>query len=254
VERGFRPVLVPLQRAGFRFDFSRLAAAITPATRAIIFSQPANPTGVVYSDEELARLAGLLREKSAGAIVPPVIVSDECWRDVVFPPDSFASPLRHYDSTLIVYSFGKTLLMQGQRIGYVAVSPRMKGREALRQLLPTLCRVMGFCTPTELMQVAIRKLLAHTLDLRDLRARRDAMMTALRSYGYSVIPPQATFFLYVRSPDPDDFAFTQKLASRGVFVLPGALFHDQGHIRISMTASEEMISRALPIFRSALAS
>jgi aspartate aminotransferase len=111
---------------------------------------------------------------------------------------------------------------------------------------------MGFCTPTALMQLAIRKLLAHGPDVEQLRARRERLCSALRSYGYSVVPGEATFFLYVRSPDPDDFGFTEKLASKGVFVLPSSLFHDSGYFRISVTASDEMVERALPAFASAV--
>jgi len=252
VQMGFKPVLVPLKRVTFRFDFALIENAITPATRAIIFSQPANPTGIVYADEELAQLAKLLQQKSAGRPEPLLVISDECHRDVVYAPNAFVSPLRHYDATIIVYSFGKSLLMQGQRIGFIGISPRTRGRECLQRLLERNCRMMGFCTPTALMQVAIRKLLAHGPDLTRLAARRDRITSALRSFGYSVISPQATFFIYVRSPNPDDFAFTEKLASKGVFVLPGSLFHDPGYVRISVTASDKMVDRALPVFRSLL--
>jgi aspartate aminotransferase len=112
--------------------------------------------------------------------------------------------------------------------------------------------MMGFCTPTALMQLAIRKLLAHGPDLQRLSARRELLSSALRAYGYSVVPGQATFFLYVRSPDPDDFAFTERLASKGVFVLPSSLFHDSGYFRVSLTASDEMVERARPVFESAV--
>jgi aspartate aminotransferase len=128
---GIKPVLVSLTRDAFHFDLACIERAITPATRAIIFSQPANPTGVLYCDEELARLAELLREKATGSSQPPILIADECHRQVVYLPDKFVSPLQHYDATVIVYSFGKSLLIQGQRIGYAAVSPRMPSRESL---------------------------------------------------------------------------------------------------------------------------
>jgi len=249
---GIKPVLVPLTRDAFHFDLAGIERAITPATRAITFSQPANPTGVLYCDEELALLADLLRKRVAGGDESLILIADECHRQVVYLPNKFVSPLRYYDATVIVYSFGKSLLIQGQRIGYAAVSPRMPSRATLGQGLERACRMMGFCTPTSLMQLAIRKLLAHGPDLQRLSARRERLCSALRSYGYSVVPGQATFFLYVRSPDRDDFAFTERLASKGVFVLPGSLFHDSGYFRISVTASDEMVERALPVFASAV--
>lgn len=200
----------------------------------------------------MARLADLLRQKAADCNELPILVSDECHRQIVYPPNKFVSPAQYYDATVVVYSFGKSLLIQGQRIGYAAVSSRMPSRESLARALERLCRIMGFCSPTALMQLAIRKLLVHAADVQRLGARREWLASALRSYGYSIVPGQATFFLYVRSPEPDDFAFTEKLACRGVFVLPGSLFHDSGYFRTSVTASDKMLERALPVFASAI--
>jgi aspartate aminotransferase len=106
--------------------------------------------------------------------------------------------------------------------------------------------MMGFCTPTALMQLAVRRLLDRTPpQLAALEQRRRRAVTALRDAGYELVPPEATFFVYPRSPDPDDFAFATRLAARGVLVLPSALFHHPGHFRISLTATDEMLEEAL---------
>lgn len=248
VHLGLRPVLVPLERATLRLDLDRLASAIGPSTRAVVISQPANPSGVLYSAEELRALAALLEATAERFGTQPWIISDECHRDFVFAPASFISPLSYYDRTLIVYSFGKALFMQGERIGYLAVPPRVADRDELATTYERLCRMMGFCTPTSLMQLAVRRLVAFKQDLEPLVTRRARMVTALGSYGYDVPDSHATFFLYPRSPIADELAFVEALASHDVLVLPARLFHDTGRFRIAVTASDAVIDRALPVF------
>jgi aspartate aminotransferase len=213
----------------------------------VVLSQPANPTGIVYSRDELAALAALLRERDPR----PVLISDECHRDVCSDGVSVTSPIELYDETCVVYSFGKSLLVQGQRIGYIAVSPRISGGRTTAELMERTCRMMGFCTPTALMQLAVRGLLAHRprrlATIRTIQRRRELVVAALHAAGYDLVPPEATFFVYPRSPDPDDFAFTARLAARGVLVLPSTLFHQPGYVRIALTATDEMLERALRV-------
>lgn len=244
VQLGLRPVLVPVDPRTLRLDLERLRAAIGPATRAVVLSQPANPTGVVYTREELGALADLLRERDPR----PLLISDECHREIRGAGVAVTSPMELYDETCVVYSFGKSLLMQGQRIGYIAVSPRIAGGRAVAELLERTCRMMGFCTPTALMQLAVRKLLDRTPpQLAAIERRRARTVDALRDAGYELVPPEATFFVYPRSPDPDDFEHAARLAARGLLVLPSSLFHHPGHFRISLTATDEMLEAALHI-------
>jgi aspartate aminotransferase len=169
---------------------------------------------------------------------------------VLFEPEAFSSPAEHYPATCVVFSFGKGLFMQGQRIGYVAVSPHLEernGGDALARTLERLCRVMGFCTPTALMQLAIRRLLDAKPDLSALAARRERSVEMLTAAGYGLVPSQATFFLYPAIPGGDDLACMRQLAERGVLTLPARLFHHRGHLRLSLTATDAMLDRALPI-------
>ncbi|MDB4963603.1 MAG: hypothetical protein JWP01_3602 [Myxococcales bacterium] len=242
VQLGLRPVLVPVDPRTLHLDLDRLRAAIGPATRAVVLSQPANPTGVIYSREELMSLAALLQEVEPR----PLLISDECHREVRAEGVPLTSPIEVYDETCVVYSFGKSLLIQGQRTGYIAVSPRISGGRAVGELLERICRMMGFCTPTALMQLAVRRLLERKSPLlATIDRRRHRAVTALRAAGYDLVPPEATFFVYPRSPEPDDFAFATRLAARGVLVLPSAVFHHHGHVRISLTATDEMLDQAL---------
>lgn len=246
---GMTPVMVPPADDMTRFNLDAIAAALGPHTRAVIVSQPDNPLGTLRTPDDLEALAGLLDRSQTR----PLLISDECHRDILFEPDRFTSPMAYYDATAIVYSFGKSLFMQGQRIGYAAVSPRMPEHEDVARRLEQLCRVMGFCTPTALMQIAVRDLLDEKPDLAPIAERRRRVLEALQSAGYEVIPSEATFFLYVRAPEADDFAFAERLAARSVLVLPSSVFHHPGWFRISLTGSDEMIEKALPVFAAAMA-
>jgi aspartate aminotransferase len=234
------PILVPV-RPDLHLDLDRLRAAVGPRTRAVVLSQPANPTGVVYDAGELDALARLLLE----APDPPLLISDECHRDVHRPGLQVPSAIASYPNTAVVYSFGKLFGIQGQRIGYIAISPRMTGRRDMASVCAQLCRVMGYCTPTALMQIAVRALLGRTPDLSAIDRRRTRVVAALRQAGLSVVPPDATFFVYPRTPASDEITFVRLLASRGVLVLPASMFHHTGHIRLSLTATDAMIDEAI---------
>jgi aspartate aminotransferase len=248
---GLRARLVPVQAHDLRLDLDALDAAVGPATRAVILSQPANPTGILYGEAELRALGDLL----ARAPRPPLLISDECHRDFLIPPHAFRSPLAFYDRTCLVYSFGKSLFLQGQRIGYAAVSPRHPERRELARQLEQLMRITGFCTPTALMQRALEGLIPLRPHMGPIVERRAHAVEALAAAGYEVVPSQATFFLYPATPDRDgdDFAFTERLARRGVLVLPAPVFHHRGHFRIALTATGDMVRRALTVLAEELA-
>lgn len=248
---GYRPRLVPCDATTLRLDIDAIARALTPDTRLVVLSQPANPTGLVYSATELSALGEALR----AAPSPPLLVSDECHRDVVFAAHApMASPAAHYAATCIVYSFGKSWFMQGQRVGYVAVSPALPDAAAFAERLVTWCRVLGFCTPTALMQLAVRALAGRAPDVTAIVRRRARAVARLRAAGYDLVPSEGTFFLYPRVPlGMDDFAFAERLAEDGVLVLPAALFHHRGHVRLSLTARDSDVDAALDVLTAVAA-
>jgi len=240
---GLTAKLVPVDKRTLRLDLPAIEAALSPRTRAIILSQPANPTGLLYGAEELQGLGAVLMR----APTRPLLISDECHRDFTLAPHQFVSPVAFYDESCVVYSFGKSLFLQGQRLGYVAVCPRHPERRPYARLLERLMRVTGFCTPTALMQLALGNLAQLRPALAKLEERRARALDGLTKADYAVTPSQATFFLYPRTPGGDDFAFTERLARRGVLVLPADVFHHQGHFRISLTARDDMLDRALTV-------
>jgi aspartate aminotransferase len=239
--------LVPLGPSK-RVDLAAIESALTPRTGGVLFCHPGCPTGVVWSPGELADLARLLAAAERRHASALWVLSDEVHRDLVWSETAFHSALEFHPRTLSFYSFGKALALQGQRIGYLALSPRAPEREALRERLERCLRLMGFCTPTSLMQRALFHLLDHRPPLPALARRQRAVRDGLHAAGYEVCDAEATFFVYARAPLDDDFAFVERLAEEGVLALPSSMFHEPGFFRLSLTAREALLPAALDAF------
>ena len=249
---GGKPVKVPVMPIDHDLDVSAIAAAITPRTRMVIINTPNNPTGRIYPEETLTELASVLTEASARYGAPIYLLSDEPYARLVFSDASFASPAAFYPNTLMAYSYGKVLLTPGQRLGWLALAPTMPDREQMRGLIQIAQMACGWLFPNALLQHSIDDLEDLSLDLADLEAKRDLMGESLLALGYNLTLPQGTFYLWVRSPDDDDYTFATNLAGRGVIVLPGSATEGPGYFRISLTATRDTIERSLPVFAEAL--
>lgn len=245
---GGTPVRIDLAPPRFELPVDAIRGAITSRTRAIIINSPHNPSGRVYQQAELESLASLLR----GAPRPVYLISDESYCRILYDGRQFHTPVRYYDRSFLVYTYGKTLLTPGQRLGYVAMTPSMPQREDLRGALTVAQMVNGWSFPNAVMQYALADLEQASVDVNALQRRRDRMVDALREMGYETIKPEATFYVLVRSPMADDIAFTERLARENVFVMPGKVFELPGWFRISLTATDDMVERSLPGFAKVL--
>ncbi|MDR7159621.1 aminotransferase class I/II-fold pyridoxal phosphate-dependent enzyme [Arthrobacter sp. BE255] len=254
LEAGLVPVKVRINTTTFDLDLDAIEAAITERTRVVIVNSPNNPTGRIYPPELLVRLAELLASASERIGRRIYVVSDEPYNRIVFDGLRFHSPAEFYPYTLLAYSYGKTHLSPGERVGYLALPPTMPRGEGMSHAITSLQVAMGWVYPNALLQHALPELEKFSIDVGQLQRRRDRLVDALVGMGYRVRPPEGTFYLYVRSPIPDDEAFTNSLARRDVFVLPGVLFETPGFFRISLTANEDMIERSLPAFEAAIKS
>jgi aspartate aminotransferase len=248
------PVKVALKRPGFDLDLAALDAAIGPKTRLVIVNTPHNPTGRIYGREVLQELAELLERASARIGRRIYLLSDEPYRRLRFDGRGFDSPAAFYPWTLISYSYGKVLLSPGQRLGYLAISPLMpaKDRQALRDSLFSSQMALGWCFPNAVMQYAVPDLETLSIDQAALTRRRDRLMATLRAAGYEALLPEGTFYLWSRWPEGDTEKFWDALADRDVFVMPGSIMNAPRHFRISLTASDAMVERALPAFAEAV--
>ena len=246
---GLTPVQVTLPAPGFELDVAAIERALTPRTAAVLLSNPSNPAGRSYPAEGFTLLASALEaaERRWGRRI--TLIADETHRD--FTPDGLhADAATAWPATITVYSFGKYHFIQGQRIGYLAVSPRDPSREALALELVRWVRILGFCTPTALMQAAVPDLLQLRHDLGPIEHWRGLLTRELASAGYRVTPADATLFVYVATPDGvDDFEFIRRLAEVGTLALPAPVFHHRGHFRLSLTGGARMLEGGIASLR-----
>lgn len=245
------PRKVKLKVPTFDLDLSAIEAAIGPKTRLVIVNTPHNPTGRIYDDNTLKALAELLERASARYGHRVFLLSDEPYRRLRFDGRGFTSPASFYPWTLISYSYGKILLAPGQRIGYLAISPSMPSeeRKALRDVMFSTQMALGWCFPNAIMQYAVSDLENLSIDLTALARRRDLLAATLTKAGYEVLLPEGTFYLWTKWPKGDAEYRWNRLADRDVFVLPGSIMNATNYFRISLTASDSMVERALAAFR-----
>ena len=245
------PVKVHVRLDDNDLDLDAIGSAIGPRTRAVIVNTPNNPTGRIYPPATLAALSDLLTDASTRWGRPIWLISDEPYSRLVFSDAEFHSPSEFYPYTLISYSYGKILLTPGERIGWLALSPSIPDRQPLRDAIEVSQIAAGWLFPNAVLQYAIDDLEQLSIDLAGLEAKRDRLASELTESGYDLRVPEGTFYLWVRSPDTDDLAFCRRLADSNVLVLPGTVCEVPGYFRISLTASNDMIDRALPVFRAA---
>ena len=247
------PRKLKLKRPGFDLDLAAIEAAIGPRTRLVIVNTPHNPTGRIYGRDQLAALAQLLKRASAKLGRPVFLLSDEPYRRLRFDGRDFVSPAALYPWTLISYSYGKVLLAPGQRLGYLAISPLMPeaDRQALRDAMFSAQMALGWCFPNAVMQYAVPDLEGLAIDQAALARRRDRLTATLTYAGCEVLRPEGTFYLWSKWPKGDAERIWNRLADRDVFVLPGSIMDAPDYFRISLTASDAMIERALPSFEQA---
>lgn len=250
-----KPVRVKVNLNTFDLDLDAIDAAITKNTRVVIVNSPNNPTGKIYSPETLRALAAILTmhsERNGRAIY---LLSDEAYSRIIYDGRAFPSPTTFYPHSILIYTYGKTLLTPGQRIGFIALPPTMpqETRTALNPALTVSQISAGWSFPNALLQHALSDLEKLSIDIEHLQYKRDWLVRELQNMGYELHAPEGTFYLLPRSPMADDWAFAEKLIRHKIIVLPGAVVEMPGYFRVSLTANDGMIERALEGFKAALA-
>jgi len=243
---GGRLVVVP-PKADLTPDIGKLAAAITPKTRAILVNSPNNPSGVIYPASVFVEIEAML----ARASHPIVLVSDEPYRALVFDDVAVPEVPPLVSRSIVATSWSKSLAIPGERIGYLAFSPRMAEAAELFEACTFTSRVLGFVNAPALWQWVVAEVGDQVIDVSPYREKRDLMYEGLTRIGYQCVKPQGAFYVFPRTPIDDDVAFVRLLAEEGVLTVPGSGFGMPGHIRISLTVERETVVRALPGFERA---
>ncbi|MEL4897610.1 aminotransferase class I/II-fold pyridoxal phosphate-dependent enzyme [Crocosphaera sp. Alani8] len=242
---GGRSVLVSLEPEKFVLDCERISDAINDRTAAIVINSPHNPTGRVFSEKELSDLSLMLLEKSESLKRPIYLISDETFMRITYSGLPAPSPCAFYPYSFLAYGYSKQLLAGGQRIGYIALAPDFPDAEEVRPLINRdLAIANGWSYPSALMQRALPLFDNLCIDLQELKSKKDWLTAELKELGYSVVEPEGAYFLLVHCND-DDVALALSLLERGVSVLPGSTMGIPGYVRISLTATREMLRYAV---------
>jgi len=232
----------------FQPNLGRIAAAITPRTKAIVLNSPHNPTGAVYSAEFLLDLEALI----SGLDHPVTVIADEPYKSLIF--DGLTLPVipSLIRRTVVAYSWSKALGIPGERIGYLALSPCLVELEALRDACTFANRILGFINAPAIWQWVIAEVADLQIDPHPYQEKRDLLWEGLTRIGYEVTKPHGTFYMFPKAPIPDDLALVRGLMDEGILAVPGSGFGRAGYFRLSLTIPRRTIERALPGFERAL--
>lgn len=247
---GGKLVSVPADLDTFQISLDILEAHLTSHTQAVLVNSPNNPTGVVYSRQTLEGLAELLRRKSTQFGHPIYLIADEPYRELVYDGVEVPFLPTIYPNTLVCYSYSKSLSLPGERLGYVLVPKQVTDAEAVYAATAGAGRSLGYVNAPSLFQQVVSRCCDLTSDI-GVYERNCALLTdALREMGYHVAQPGGAFYLFPRSLEPDDMAFSERAKQFDLLLVPGSGFGAPGHFRIAYCVQTEMIERALPRFKA----
>jgi aspartate aminotransferase len=233
----------------FSLDLGAIEEAITDKTKAIIINSPNNPTGQIYSADELANLGKIL----AKAPQTIYLISDEPYRKIVYDNIAVPSIFTAYKNSMVVASYSKDLSLPGERIGYIAVHPEISDHGPLIGAMTLANRILGFVNAPALMQRVVAKLQGVTVDCSIYARRRELFCQILKEAGYEFTPPRGAFYLFPKSPIADDAAFVRLLADQKILAVPGRGFGMPGYFRLAFCVEDKVIAGAGDGFKKAMA-
>lgn len=239
----------------FTLDIAAMDAAITPRTRAVIINSPNNPTGQIYSAEEINALAEVLRKHSAANGRVIYLISDEPYRFLNFDGVEIPSMFKAYDATVVIGSFSKNLSLAGERIGFIGVNPALENGQELMAGLIMCNRILGFVNAPVVAQKLILQCMDSEVDLNIYRRRRDKMAKVLKDAGLEFTMPRGAFYFFPKSPTADESVFINALVEQRVLAVPGRGFGMPGYFRLAFCSiSEEAIEKSADSFKRAVES
>ncbi len=242
--------VVPPNTADFQPDLEEFEKRISKRTKAVIINTPNNPTGVVYSDETLRRIAGILERKQGEFQSQIALISDEPYRELAYDGVKVPFVTGYYRNTVICYSFSKSLSLPGERIGYLVIPDEMESAGEVFKAASIANRVLGCVNSPSLMQRVIGRCLDAEVDVAAYDRNRNLLYNGLRECGFTCVKPQGAFYLFMKSPEEDEKEFCEVCKKHNVLVVPGSSFACGGYVRLAYCVSYEQIERSLPAFRA----
>lgn len=242
--------VVPADITSFQINFEAFEAMITPKTMAVLINTPNNPTGIVYSTATIARLAAILSDKSKEYGHTIYIISDEPYREIIFKGADSPFVAKHYDNTIICYSFSKSVSLPGERIGYVAVNPACEDAALIVDMCGQISRGIGHNCPPSLIQLAITKVLDMTSDISVYEENKNILYKELTRIGFEIVEPGGTFYMFPKALEADAGAFCERAKQHDLLLVPSDTFGCPGHFRICYCIPTEKVLRSIPVFEA----
>lgn len=248
---GAKLVAVSTDPDTFQIDFDRLAEGVSEHTKALIVNSPNNPSGVVFREEAIRKLAAFLEEKEKEYGHPIWIIADEPYRELVYD-NSLEVPYltKYYRNTLVCYSYSKSLSMPGERIGYILVPDEAEKAGDVYAAVCGAGRALGYVCAPSFIQHVIARCTGQVSDLGVYRKNRDLLYQALTDYGYSCVYPDGAFYLFVKALEENAAAFCERAKKHELLLVPSDDFGTPGYVRIAYCVTTDQITRSLPAFRA----
>ncbi len=250
---GGKLVVIPADIPHFQIDFAALEKTIGKNTQGVIVNSPNNPSGVVYTEETIRKLAEVLSAKQKEFGHPIYLITDEPYRELLYDDMKLPFVTKYYANTIVCYSYSKSLSLPGERIGYVLVPDEAEDSEAVYAAIAGAARISGYVCAPSLMQHVIARCADVTPDLAPYIRNRDLLLSELTRMGYHCAKPSGAFYLFVEAPGGDAEAFCAAAQKYDLLLVPGTGFGCPTYMRLSYCVDYEMIKRSLPAFEKAIA-
>ena len=236
----------------FSLDINAISSAINNKTKAVIINSPNNPTGRIYGKESLIELGTILNDKKEKTGRTIYLISDEPYRKIVYDGVEVPSIFNCYRESIIATSYSKDISIPGERIGYIAVNPEAAFKENLINGMALANRILGFVNAPAFMQRITASIQGESVDISKYQRKRDILCNSLAECGYEFVRPSGAFYLFPKSPVPDDVKFVKALQDELILVVPGSGFGGPGHFRIAFCVDDDIIINSIPGFKRAM--
>ncbi|MCD8220677.1 MAG: pyridoxal phosphate-dependent aminotransferase [Clostridiales bacterium] len=243
-------VVISPDTESFQPNLTEFESKITPKTKAVIINSPNNPSGVIYSDATLKKMAAILEAKQNEYGTDIILFSDEPYRELAYDGAEVPYVTKYYANTIVGYSYSKSLSLPGERIGYVVIPDEVTDSAEVITAATIANRILGSVNAPSLMQRVIKRCIEKgaQVDLAAYDRNRNLLYEGLTNLGYTCTKPEGAFYLFLKSPEPDEKAFSEHAKKYHLLVVPGSSFACPGYVRVAYCVSYEQIERALPAF------
>lgn len=241
-------VVISPNTVDFQPNLAEFEEKITTKTKVVIVNNPNNPTGVVYSEETIKKMAAILEKKQEEFGTNICIVSDEPYRELAYDGVEVPYLTKYYKNTVVGYSYSKSLSLPGERIGYLVIPDELTDSEAVKNAAGIATRILGFVNAPSLFQKVVADCLDAEVDVSYYNRNRETLYDGLQKCGFTCIKPQGAFYLFVKSPIEDEKSFCEEAKKYNILLVPGSTFGCPGYVRIAYCVAYETIVNAMPAF------